>query len=106
MAAYYGLSCKVSEGLGVSAANDRSTDQSSAKRVDEPRSGPEPRWPATIALLAIGLLQLALPPKMRIGPAWVPIVIVCVLLIPIIVSRRRGLHQINHAFSLVLAVII
>lgn len=90
----------------MSAANDRSTDQSSAKRVDEPRSGPEPRWPATIALLAIGLLQLALPPSMRIGPAWVPIVTVCVLLIPIIVSRRRGMHQLNHAFSLVLAVII
>lgn len=91
----------------MSAANDRSTDQSSAKRVDEPRSGgPEPRWPATVALLAVGTLQLALPPSMRVGPAWLPLVIVCLLLIPIIVARRAGLHRINHSFSLVLAVII
>ena len=109
MATHHGLSGQVSQRLGVSKANDRSTDQSSAERIDEPRSGrlrPEPRWPAAVGLLAIGLLQLALPPSMRIGPAWLPLVIVCVLLIPIIVSRRAGLHQINRYFSVVLAVFI
>ncbi|HEV3105582.1 MAG TPA: DUF1345 domain-containing protein [Trinickia sp.] len=95
----------------MSAANDGSTDQSSAKRIDEPRSGserlaPEPRWPATIALLAIGMLQLALPRSMTAGPPWTLLVIVCVLLIPIVVARRRGLHRLNHLFGLVLAVII
>lgn len=59
-----------------------------------------------IALLAIGMLQLALPGSMTVGPRWLPIVIVCVLLIPIVVARRRGLHRINHSFSVVLAVII
>jgi uncharacterized membrane protein len=92
----------------VSEANDRSTDQSGAKRIDVPRSGiaPEPRWPATIALLAIGLLQFALPRTMTAGPPWLLLVIVCALLIPIIYARRRGLHQFNHSMSVVLAVII
>jgi uncharacterized membrane protein len=67
---------------------------------------PEPRWPATVALLAIGMLQFALPRSMTVGPPWMLLVIVCVLLVPIIVSRRRGLHQINHLFGLVLALII
>ena len=67
---------------------------------------PEPRWPATVALLAIGLLQFALPHSMTIGPDWLPLVIVCVLLVPIIVARQRGLHQLNHSMSVVLAVII
>jgi len=70
------------------------------------RLEPEPRWPATIALLAIGLLQFALPPSMRVGPKWLPILIVCVLLVPIVIARRRGLHRINHSFSVVLAVAI
>ena len=70
------------------------------------RLAPEPRWPATVALLAIGFLQLVLPPSMRVGPAWLPLVIVCVLLIPIIVTRRAGMHRLNHGVSLVLAVFI
>ena len=67
---------------------------------------PEPRWPATIALLAIGMLQFALPRSMTAGPPWLLLVIVCALLVPIIYTRRRGLHQVNHSMSLVLAVII
>jgi uncharacterized membrane protein len=43
---------------------------------------------------------------MTVGPPWLPLVIVCVLLIPIIVARRKGLHRINHSFSVVLAVVI
>jgi hypothetical protein len=67
---------------------------------------PEPRWPAVIALLAIGMLQFALPRSMTAGPPWLLLVIVCALLIPIIYARRRGLHQFNHSMSVVLAVII
>jgi hypothetical protein len=59
-----------------------------------------------IALLAIGMLQFALPPSMTVGPPWLLLVIVCALLVPIIYSRRRGLHQLNHSMSVVLAVII
>jgi uncharacterized membrane protein len=66
----------------------------------------EPRWPATVALLAVGLLQLALPRSMTIGPQWVPLVIVCVLLVPLILTHRRGNHQVNHVFAMILAVAI
>jgi uncharacterized membrane protein len=83
------------------------TDQSSsAARDASTRRGAAPRWPATIALLAIGLLQLALPRSMTVGPDWLLLVIVSVLLIPIVLSRRAGRHRLNHAFSLVLAMII
>jgi uncharacterized membrane protein len=70
------------------------------------RLRPEPRWPATISLLAIGLLQFALPRSMTYGPPWLLLVIVCVLLVPIIVARQRGLHRLNHVGGLILAVII
>ncbi len=66
----------------------------------------EPRWPATVALLAIGLLQLALPRSMTLGPNWLPLVIVCVFLIPLILANRRGMHQLNHVFAMALASII
>ena len=65
---------------------------------------PEPRWPATISLLAIGMLQFALPRSMTAGPPWLLLVIVCVLLVPIMYSRRRGMHQLNHSMGVVLAV--
>jgi uncharacterized membrane protein len=57
-------------------------------------------------LLAIGMLQLALPRSMTVGPAWLLLVIVVVLLIPIILARRAGWLRLNHSFSVVLAVII
>ena len=32
---------------------------------------PEPRWPAIIAVLAVGGLYTALPASLIIGPRWV-----------------------------------
>jgi uncharacterized membrane protein len=66
----------------------------------------EPRWPASVALLAIGLLQFALPRSMTVGPQWLLLVIVGVLLVPLIVANRRGLHQVNHVFAMIVAVAI
>jgi hypothetical protein len=34
------------------------------------RWDPEPRWPAAIAVLAVGGLYLALPNFLTIGPRW------------------------------------
>jgi hypothetical protein len=66
----------------------------------------EPRWPAAVALLAVGFLQLAIPPSMTVGPPWLLLVIVCVLLIPIVAANRAGRYRLNHLFGLVLAWII
>jgi uncharacterized membrane protein len=50
----------------------------------------EPRWPAAIALLAVGGLRLALPAALSVGPNWIVLALVIVLLIPIEWSRREN----------------
>jgi len=39
----------------------------------------EPRWHAMVALLAVGVLRLALPRELAIGPDWLFLVVVAVL---------------------------
>ncbi len=39
----------------------------------------EPRWPAMVALLAVGALFFALPPALKVGPDWVFLVLVAAL---------------------------
>jgi hypothetical protein len=55
----------------------------------------EPRWPAMVALLAVGVLRLALPHPLAAGPGWLVIAVVAILAIPTIWTRRRGLHGLN-----------
>lgn len=59
----------------------------------------EPRWPAGIALLAVGGLYMALPEYLSIGPRWVVLAIVAVLLAPIIASHRGGYHFLNKLLT-------
>lgn len=59
-------------------------------------SRPEPRWPALFALLAVGLLRLALPKPLAAGPSWLLIVVVAALFIPTVWTRRRGLYRQNR----------
>jgi hypothetical protein len=51
---------------------------------------PEPRWPALIALLAIGGLLYALPPDLTFGPDWLALALVALLAICAIMFHRRG----------------
>jgi hypothetical protein len=55
----------------------------------------EPRWPAMLALLAVGGLWLAMPESLSVGPDWLLIAVVTVLLIPTVWTRRRGLDDLN-----------
>jgi hypothetical protein len=55
----------------------------------------EPRWPAVIAILAVGGLYAALPDELTLGPNWVFPSLVLALLIPTIVSHRTGRHRLN-----------
>ncbi len=50
----------------------------------------EPRWPAFIAMLAASGVYLALPEPMSVGPSWMLLGIIAFLLIPIVVSHRKG----------------
>ncbi|MDQ2856707.1 MAG: hypothetical protein M3R68_10290, partial [Acidobacteriota bacterium] len=59
------------------------------------RWDPEPRWPAFIAILAVGGLYAALPSYLIVGPQWLFPAIVLVLLVPTIISHGMGRHAIN-----------
>ncbi len=66
----------------------------------------EPRWPAMLALLAVGGLRLALPESLSVGPGWLLIVVVCVLMLPAVLARRRGLDTVNKVLGYLLTSIV
>jgi hypothetical protein len=57
---------------------------------------PEPRWPATVALLAVGGLRFALPESLSIGPDWLLLAVVGFLTVPIVWAHLRGLNALNR----------
>jgi len=68
-----------------------------------PRKTPaQPVWPAAVAVLAVGGLQLSLPEPLTFGPSWLLLVVVTVLLIPVIVARMRGSFELNQRLGYVL----
>ena len=57
----------------------------------------EPRWPALVAILAVGGLYYALPEALTPGPSWVVPVIVIILAIPGVIAHRMGAYTMAHA---------
>jgi hypothetical protein len=73
-------------------------------RADEPLPGdPEPRWPALIAVLAVGGLSLALPEALTVGPTWLFSAVVVALLVPTVLAHRAGHHRLNTLCGLAVA---
>jgi len=60
---------------------------------------PEPRWPAVIAVLAVGGLYAALPSSLAVGPRWLQPAIIIVLLIPTIITHHLGRMRWNRIFG-------
>ncbi|MGA9720197.1 MAG: hypothetical protein WBQ79_18105 [Acidobacteriaceae bacterium] len=71
-----------------------------------PRPNQEARWPAVLALFAIVGLRLALPRSLALSPAWVPLVIVTVLVVPTVLARRMQRHQLNRWLGFVITVVV
>src|SRR5947199_10494548 len=63
---------------------------------EKDRWDPEPRWPALIAVIAVGGLYLALPGYLIIGPRWLFPAVVIALLIPTVITHRAGKHHLNR----------
>jgi len=70
------------------------------------RWDPEPRWPAFIAILAVGGLYAALPGYLIIGPHWLFPAIVLMLLVPTVISHGTGHHEINKFFGFTVTVVL
>jgi hypothetical protein len=66
----------------------------------------EPRWPAVLALLAVGGLRLSLPESLSAGPDWLLIVVIAVLLVPTVWARRRGMDKVNRVMGYLLTSIV
>ena len=58
----------------------------------------EPRWPAFIAVLAVGGLYMALPDALTLGPRWLFPSLVLALLFPTVVSHHTGRHRLTTIF--------
>jgi uncharacterized membrane protein len=70
------------------------------------RDEPEPRWPALVAVLAVGGLYLALPPGLTAGPRWAFPALVGLLLVPTVVSHRIGRHTLDRALGLTVTALV
>src|SRR5580698_11369104 len=66
----------------------------------------EPRWPALLALLAVGGLRLALPESLSAGPDWLLLAVVSLLLIPTVWSRSRGLDNLNRILGYIVTGVV
>ena len=54
------------------------------------------RWEPALALLAAGGISYALPESLSVGPRWLLLAVVSVLLGPTILAHRKGHHSANH----------
>ncbi len=67
---------------------------------------PEPRWPAVVALLAVCGLRLALPEGLSVGPNWLLLIPVAILLIPSVIAHRKNARRINEIVGYVLNALV
>ena len=62
----------------------------------------EPRRPATIALLTVGVLYLTLPVSIAVVSRWLPLALGFALFVPTLITLRRGQHSVNHIFGIII----
>ena len=68
--------------------------------------GVEPRWPALVALLAVGGLHLSLPSSLTVGPDWLLLAVVAVLSVPAVVTHRIRQYAANQIFGYALSSVV
>ena len=66
----------------------------------------EPRWPALVALLAVGGLHLSLPPALTVGPSWLLLLVVGVLAVPTVIAHRTRRFKMNQIFGYLLSLVV
>jgi hypothetical protein len=71
-----------------------------APSTEHPR--PEPRWPAGVAVTAVGLLNMILPEPLSAGPFWLLLAIIAALLVPLILTNQLGRHGLNQRLAYLL----
>jgi hypothetical protein len=59
----------------------------------------QPAWPAIIAILAVGGLHLSLPESLTMGPSWLLLAVISVLMVPVVIARMRGSFVLNQVLG-------
>jgi hypothetical protein len=60
----------------------------------------QPRWPAVVASIAVGLLFYAVPQTLTVGPRWLPLALVSTLMVGAQLMRRAGERGLNSVLAL------
>ena len=60
----------------------------------------QPRWPAVIAAIAVGLLFYAVPQTLTVGPRWLPLALVLMLMVGAQLMRRSGERGLTSVLAL------
>ncbi len=66
----------------------------------------EPRWPAVLALVAVGALHYALPSTLTVGPNWLVLVLVLALATPGVISHHLGKYQVSQVLGHAVSVVV
>jgi uncharacterized membrane protein len=66
----------------------------------------EARWPVLFALLALGLLNFALPSMLVLGPRWVVLVVLVVLAVPTVLAHRAGRARLTRALGFAMSGVV
>jgi hypothetical protein len=77
-----------------------------AARDSKPKGSPEPRWPATLAVLAFAGLTFTLPERLTLGPSWIVAGLSIILAALAFLSFRSGNHPLNRAIGYALLAVI
>jgi len=67
---------------------------------------PEPRWQAVLAFVGVGAIYLALPKSLIVGPTWLLLTLMVVLLVPTVVSHRLGHLSLNRILGFATTLLI
>jgi hypothetical protein len=59
----------------------------------------EPRWPAIVAAVGTGILFYAMPEALTVGPRWLLLILVVIMMIPTVITHRVGLTDWNERFA-------
>jgi hypothetical protein len=65
------------------------------------KNDPEPRWPGLLALMAGGCLHYALPQRLSVGPDWLLMVVMGVLVAIVMASHRTGLYALARVLTFI-----
>lgn len=63
----------------------------------------EPRWPASLAVIATAVLYFSLPERLTAGPNWLLLALMCILLAAATASHYWGNAKLNFQLGLLLS---